>query len=915
MKKILCTVLVVVMCLTSAPIQNFFNNGFISNLFDIKASASGSIKVGDTITLGTYNDKRIVWECVDIDENGPLMMSKEILCEKEYDAAGADGTYHTDGWSNIIRTKYGSSCWYDSNIRQWLNSDETSVSWTHCPPSYSNEAGFLTNFTAEEKTKIKKVNRIVNVNIWESKRAGYCDGGTSDTVWNTLRNQNFDPKVYYYKNIEDTIFLLNSSQYSNLYNNNMQALKSTSTYWGCVNGGNNYACFEHVMYIRSDGIADVTSACSSFGIRPAFYLDVATWKTEYYVTGILNGSSNMPKIAIDGIWYEYDTTIPNLAETIDRFAIGSTICCKISSGKIVACSEYKISNGAVATINTGNVNSVKYHADSKKYDVKNIDLGISITNKLVSSTYGTINTDYLAGYDVTFDKVILKSSEKDLLCFKNGLFKSDDTEINLEPVVLKAGNVHWLGEKTQMIVNDDYNWSNNETKKEVIITALMCNGTKLVASDTEKITFINQAAIDNLKNTQEAERESQIAANLLNNTASVIFNSFLSEIFTTNELKTIQNALECKTALCALPKSVYEKAGIEEKIMNKLMGRLGVDKDWFGSRYTADISLKVLVDTQKYGQLEITFKAPVTFISFGSDNPFAGVNFDISYEITGGKGKSKVDKQFHKGSHIGALTYANVSNFSVSVQKIALAQLESAYNCYGDDLNKVGEMLMGETFTKILSKTSAKSYSHLTFTMITFPSKQISIHCPVDVYMYDENGKLCVSIVDNEIQQECDDVDVLVLGDEKFISVYDGKYSLKVVATAIDTMDITIEEYSTENEKIRTTTFDDIALQPGDSFNAEITETYIEDTCELEKNEIETIKSDKDDILIHCAVPVEKIEKEATCSEEGSKHTECEVCEEVLSTETIAKVPHSYISTATQATCTKTGSITYLFLR
>lgn len=48
-----------------------------------------------------------------------------------------------------------------------------------------------------------------------------------------------------------------------------------------------------------------------------------------------------------------------------------------------------------------------------------------------------------------------------------------------------------------------------------------------------------------------------------------------------------------------------------------------------------------------------------------------------------------------------------------------------------------------------------------------------------------------------------------------------------------------------------------------------------------------------------------------TCTAEGSKHTECTVCEEVLETEAIEKLPHNYNSVVTEATCEAGGFTTY----
>lgn len=53
------------------------------------------------------------------------------------------------------------------------------------------------------------------------------------------------------------------------------------------------------------------------------------------------------------------------------------------------------------------------------------------------------------------------------------------------------------------------------------------------------------------------------------------------------------------------------------------------------------------------------------------------------------------------------------------------------------------------------------------------------------------------------------------------------------------------------------------------------------------------------------------IDKEATCSAEGSKHIECTVCGEVLKTESISKVPHNYTSVSLNPTCTANGIVTY----
>ena len=149
------------------------------------------IEIGQCITLGTYLGEPIVWRCVAIDDNGPLMLSEEILCTKEYDASGKNSYYHSDGWG-WVREEAGSNCWSDSNIRQWLNTSGT-VEYTHCPPSYANEEGFMSGFTFHELYMIKSVTQKAYLNEWETKRSGYVNGGSQEIydVWN-IKNLNYD---------------------------------------------------------------------------------------------------------------------------------------------------------------------------------------------------------------------------------------------------------------------------------------------------------------------------------------------------------------------------------------------------------------------------------------------------------------------------------------------------------------------------------------------------------------------------------------------------------------------------------------------------------------------------------------------------------------------------------------------------
>ncbi|TCO69265.1 DUF6273 domain-containing protein [Marinisporobacter balticus] len=172
------------------------------------------LKTGDYIQFGKYNDVPILWRVINIDGNGdPLLFSDKIISLKAFDAAG---NYHSDE----CRKGNGSNYWKNSNIRQWLNSDEkaNTINWIQNPPSkenmfdgyspYENEQGFLAdeNFTVNERNIIKPIiHKSLLDNIDKDKKNG---GERMLTLYSKIGSvvQNYDN--VYYEMVEDNVFLL-----------------------------------------------------------------------------------------------------------------------------------------------------------------------------------------------------------------------------------------------------------------------------------------------------------------------------------------------------------------------------------------------------------------------------------------------------------------------------------------------------------------------------------------------------------------------------------------------------------------------------------------------------------------------------------------------------------------------------------
>ena len=297
-----------------------------------KITKISGIDIGEYIQMGTYYGEPILWRCVDIDENGPLMLSDRIICLKPFDACGENtsGSHGRGFNSGYCRKLYGSSYWADSNIRCWLNSeaDAGNVKWA-CgnPPddghviwgnSYADEAGFLTNFTQNEKNIIKEVTQESLLDYQE-----YPDMSQygSDYYYHSSSDYSFCSDNYntaYSEQVKDKVFLLDLNQiYKVCMNDNL--LGGKNYYLGipteqAVSNSEfkpNWltAYSSYYWWLRSPFPLDKVSSGVHFvggvkdsphsganGVRPAFYLDLSS---SIFLYGF--GTKNNPFKIIDKI--------------------------------------------------------------------------------------------------------------------------------------------------------------------------------------------------------------------------------------------------------------------------------------------------------------------------------------------------------------------------------------------------------------------------------------------------------------------------------------------------------------------------------------------------------------------------------------------------------------------------------------
>ena len=292
----------------------------------VQAASKPDIKVGDYVKMGMYNNASILWRCVSIDNNGPLMLADRIIDTLAYDAKTNDNSSSKSHSRSYKRDDYGSNYWKDSNMRSWLNSTaaEGKVDWL-CgnPPkdgyvsgvgAYNEKAGFLNAFSKSEIAAMKTVTQRSLVSHPEYNK-GIVDGdANSDLLYYTDISEavaNYDSS--YFETTTEKVFLLDVKQanavWKNLkgyyvaYNNDGMAWP----YWLRTPVTD---CNHDMRYISSSGqVGRYAPWYSDLGVRPAFYLD-----SEYFVTTSGSGSQSSPYIGSAPNKQEDDYTISEPAE-------------------------------------------------------------------------------------------------------------------------------------------------------------------------------------------------------------------------------------------------------------------------------------------------------------------------------------------------------------------------------------------------------------------------------------------------------------------------------------------------------------------------------------------------------------------------------------------------------------------------
>ena len=253
-------------------------------------------------------------------------------------------------------------------------------------------------------------------------------------------------------------------------------------------------------------------------------------------------------------------------------------------------------------------------------------------------------------------------------------------------------------------------------------------------------------------------------------------------------------------------RGIYELLGINVKTVP------------FITTTTGTVQVKA---TTAYGEKTFEFSIKLTEYGLGSEKPYSG-DGKMEYEVLEKNGiPGNISR---KGMCL--YTYADMETFAEQVKDIAEASVKKIWKLWGDDADKVAEYFVSKPFAELIN-TQYGSFSDGLYTLVTLPTKkylkEISVHCPVDVYVYNSLGEVCGQIVNNQVDPAYNEVYMWVDGDAKYIRLSDDDYFIKLVGSDQGEMNYYVREFA-DGALSRTISYERIPLTKGKTYDAFVPE-------------------------------------------------------------------------------------------
>ena len=420
---------------------------------------------------------------------------------------------------------------------------------------------------------------------------------------------------------------------------------------------------------------------------------------------------------------------------------------------------------------------------------------------------------------------------------------------------------------------------NGEADIKVVVTGER-NGTPLSLETKSNIKILSKSEWNKIsesanKKKTEKQYDNEIKATVAKNSKNlkldetIAWNATLGEFMSKKQLSALGYAMVGTIVMAEAPKATFT-----EYLTGKMLDKLGVAHKIAAGAFSVDVPMTVKIKTYKYGELVIDFEAHATNYTLGGKS--YGSFGDVTYEITGGSGLSKVPTSMRSGL-AGAIAYADVNTFADAMYDIALAEVKKAYNLgYGNDFNTVCDVFFNDTIVDVMLSACKTDYKGAFFDIISYPARQYKGACPIEMRVYDPSNELCGFVSDSKAVSTDENVECTVEGHTKIITVYGYKandFKVEITATGSGVMNLEASDYAGSCRKLGSQTFTDFPIECGKTYS------YICGAVSLDESSKDMItdgsnKVYADDITIFERADIEATEDKYTIvfwSADGSK--------------------------------------------
>lgn len=376
----------------------------------------------------------------------------------------------------------------------------------------------------------------------------------------------------------------------------------------------------------------------------------------------------------------------------------------------------------------------------------------------------------------------------------------------------------------------------------------------VIAGGEDTVTIGNldyqEGKTANKKANSDSAKNIADAASVLKNISLTL--QFDQDLFTGDQINQMKDYVNVWLADLILARCVDRsdlKSKIEDKVMSAWLQKMG-----YNLADVSNVTLKpttiqavnyITMDTKSGKPVVIEFQINMFGFKFGDANGLPTMAY----------GSGTATAYDMNGNALDTATilpaYADVCAFTQQLQKVAedtiLDGSKSMLSIFGVSAEATAEALSTELISKVVNgKYGKKVFKKVNASvvqkalgklieegekytnkkilkLVTNPPKDytwLGIRCPVDVKVYDRDGKLCGVIKDDKVDSSYSDIYMNVTGTQKNVYLVGNDYTIELTGTDQGTMDYIVTEFDEDGNQTRQIAYEKVKLTNGCKYNA-----------------------------------------------------------------------------------------------